>query len=650
MQNLKQILFFVVVFSAAWSLSPSVSAQTPAIERIEVQSLSPGRPVRVLAFGSGLKDPLYLWTPYGNISHIPGDSKPDEKLAQFSGAFAKQVPSGICQTRVVTAHGVSTERLLVVDVLPAHSPGDSCEVNPPSAVLPLPCSVNGQINALKPKFFALDLFRDRPVSIEVFARRLNSPLDPVLRVLDAAGQELAFADDTPGLAGDAQLRLMVPKDGRYVLELRDVQYSGSAAHYFHLRVGGFPLVQGAYPRRSAAGGNVELVGDTMPGVKARVPDTGPASLAAVSVDTEQGSGFATVCRVEAVPLLETEPNDRREEATTVPKDSVAIAGRFQSQDDTDWFRIVITEPRHLCVTAHTRDVGSPSDVVLELWDADGNRILESDDAGRSDAQISKAVEHAGDYFIRVRELGGQGGTVWTYDLDIQLQGRVELATAVDTLPVPEAGTAVIPITVLRHGFTEAFELVAENLPNGVVSPPVVVTKKQKTAFVTIREIEASSGNWQQQMQLRGRRKSGQHLANVWFDPPAQNGSAYHLPKHVSGVFAFRAPAAPFSLTCDTEEFLLVPGTEKKLIVNAKRSEGWAQPIQITSAVPKAEMPPGITVTDVTMAKDTAELTVRVDQNAFAGRYSVSLQGTLKKDKTTIVQPVATITLTVGILD
>ncbi|MFA5192763.1 MAG: hypothetical protein WC740_18800 [Verrucomicrobiia bacterium] len=109
----------------------------------------------------------------------------------------------------------------------------------------LPMIVNGRID--KPD--DVDVFRiegregDEFVA-EVMARRLNSPLDSVLKLTDASGMEIAFNDDhTDKSAGltthhaDAYIRTTLPKSGAYYLYLSDTQHHGGPEYAYRLRIG-----------------------------------------------------------------------------------------------------------------------------------------------------------------------------------------------------------------------------------------------------------------------------------------------------------------------------------------------------------------------------------------------------------------------------
>ena len=81
------------------------------------------------------------------------------------------------------------------------------------------------------------------VVAEVFARRLDSPLDSVLKLTDAAGQRLALNDDHEDTAdglhthhADSRIDVKLPADGEYYLYLSDAQHEGGREYAYRLRI------------------------------------------------------------------------------------------------------------------------------------------------------------------------------------------------------------------------------------------------------------------------------------------------------------------------------------------------------------------------------------------------------------------------------
>ncbi|MBI5395176.1 MAG: pre-peptidase C-terminal domain-containing protein [Verrucomicrobia bacterium] len=96
---------------------------------------------------------------------------------------------------------------------------------------PLPLALNGIIE----KDGDVDWFRFHAAKgqvweVNVFARRLRSPLDSVLTITDANGSQIASNDDSGG--PDSYLRFNVPRDGDYMIKVTD-QLSKGGPDYIY---------------------------------------------------------------------------------------------------------------------------------------------------------------------------------------------------------------------------------------------------------------------------------------------------------------------------------------------------------------------------------------------------------------------------------
>jgi hypothetical protein len=131
-----------------------------------------------------------------------------------------------------------------VDTLPEileHEPNNSPDTAQP---VTLPVIVNGRIDA--PGDW--DVFRfegkaGQEIVAEVYARRLDSPLDSVLKLTDAQGQQLAFNDDHEDKGSglnthhaDSYLTAKLPANGTYFIHLGDIQRNGGPEYAYRLRL------------------------------------------------------------------------------------------------------------------------------------------------------------------------------------------------------------------------------------------------------------------------------------------------------------------------------------------------------------------------------------------------------------------------------
>lgn len=131
-----------------------------------------------------------------------------------------------------------------VDELPEcleREPNDSRDA---AQAVTLPVIVNGRIAHPGDRdIFVLEGRKDDRIVAEVTARRLGSPLDAVLELVDSSEVRIAFSDDVEDRAdglhthhADSRLAATLPADGRYFLRLADVQNKGSSAHAYRLRI------------------------------------------------------------------------------------------------------------------------------------------------------------------------------------------------------------------------------------------------------------------------------------------------------------------------------------------------------------------------------------------------------------------------------
>jgi hypothetical protein len=157
---------------------------------------------------------------------------------------ATDKPTGLRWLTAGKGDRVSNRVPFLVDLLPdflEHEPNNTA--NEAQSVT-LPIIINGRIDRPGDS----DVFRfqghvGQDVVAEVYARRLDSPLDSVIKLTDAAGHQLAFNDDFEdkgrGLNthhADSWLRVTLPADGDYYLHLGDAQQKGGPEYAYRLRL------------------------------------------------------------------------------------------------------------------------------------------------------------------------------------------------------------------------------------------------------------------------------------------------------------------------------------------------------------------------------------------------------------------------------
>lgn len=328
------------------------------------------------------------------------------EVAPTAGGFRVRVPStmpaGVGAVRVFTASGGASLQWVMIDDLATAPP-------PADGRLSLPCSVEGTTSALGVTSYRFDGHKGQRVAVEVVANRLGSRLDPVVRLLDAAGRELAYADDTPAIAPDCALACALPADGEYRVELRDVNYDGGSEYRYRLRVGDFPFAQPAFPHAR---------GDVVAG--------------------------AFPAKIE------------------LPAD---VSGRFAAAGERHVYAFEGKAAERVFLRARARSIGSATAPVVNLLGPGGGAVAEVKQPGKKVAAnvpplpptetdwdpIEYALPSDGTYSLVVQDANGYGAE-HVYRLEVERSPSFELAVDVDSVTATPGSTAKIGFTCTRRKF------------------------------------------------------------------------------------------------------------------------------------------------------------------------------------------------------
>ena len=640
-------------------LGSLAGAQDPIIDRLDGTGLHPGQKAEVVVAGKQLQGTMALWTPVGTLRLKAGaDVSRDQPVALEGDISAEAIP-GIYPVRLITDHGCSEAAWVVVDDLPTVSVTAEADNRSAGQQVSLPCSIGGQLNAVAPRFFRFSLVEGQVLTAEVFARRLSSELDPVLRLLGPDGRELAYSDDVPGTEGDALLQWKAAVAGEYRLELRDVRYTGGARHFFHLRLGRIPAAVTALPRLVTAGAALSLLdaqGAVIAQAVAGESVAGAGSLVPIrsrGADAEAASIVSAVV-VAGMVAGESEPNDAREQATAVAADAVGISAVFQQPGDVDWFRISATAAGNLTALARTRDAASPSDLQLELYNADGGKLAEADDAGPKDAEISFQLPAAGDYFLKVTELAGRSGPVWSYGVQLHLGKPSVLVTLpADRLSVPRGGSASLVLGLRRLQYDGPLKVEAVGLPAALQMEPFTVGGRQSAVplVLTATDPAATAGDadWGP-ISVRVSAVDGSVPATVvqLVPPPPRKADAdvFRSMRSRADLFVAVRPAGEFSLQAVPAAVTVEQGATATVTVKAVRGKDWTVPIELALATPADQLSPGVAVAGGNLTADELAITITAAADAAVGPCTVFLQGKSKKDNNERIFPLPPVRLEV----
>ena len=151
---------------------------------------------------------------------------------------------GICRLTASRQGFVSNPLPFALDTLPETFDQEPNNTPARAQKVKLPVIINGRVD--RPDDWDVFKFTGRSnetIVAEVCARRLDSPLDSVLKLTDATGRLLAFNDDHEDLAAganthyaDSYLMARLPADGTYCVHLGDTAQHGGEEYGYRLRI------------------------------------------------------------------------------------------------------------------------------------------------------------------------------------------------------------------------------------------------------------------------------------------------------------------------------------------------------------------------------------------------------------------------------
>ena len=655
---IRWILAVVALFAAA----EQVSAQAPTLTYTTPLALKPGVPNDLKLHGAGLVGPTQLWTSFASQAVL----KPDVPMNGMNAAecvynvtVPSDVPVGIYGVRVATANGTSPIRIVLVDDLPSVAQAAGNATPAGAQALTLPVAVDGQVANLSQHYFKFTVAAGQFVSFDLLARRIGSTLDPMIRLLDAKGRELAYSDDVPGLRNDSRLCYQFKDAGEYMLELRDIRFQGSAAHFFRLRIGDFPCVTVPYPLAVKKGvpGNVNFAGLNLDGVQpVAINFPADAAFAWASVGAKRANGassnFAQIAVSDRDEFLETEPNDDPKAPNRVDL-AQGINGRFDKVGDIDHFVFAAKKGQAMTFTGITHRQGSPASLLMRLLNAAGGQLAAKEDFGAIDPTFDFTFPDDGDYTLAVQDLYRQGGPQYAYRIvATPVQTGFTLSASADTLNVVAGGTTMITVTAVRKGHAGTINVAAVDLPVGVTSSPTFIGPGRDSAVLTLRSAADAAPGKVTLAKIVGTAKiNNADVTAVASVSPALTTLFAGLPwppQNLTNSFAIGvSPKLPISFSIDPPELVFGRDLTATVKVKVERQEKFDEAITIAvTPVAPAGLPAGITAAVKPIVKATNEIDIVFTANAQAplGEFTVVLTGAINQNNVNTTQPTPGITL------
>lgn len=456
--------FLTVGATTGWS-QPTLTAVTPL-------TLSPGVTTDVTVTGTNLVDPLQVWTSFPStveVVPVAADAKaPTSRTIKVTATA--DTPLSLGGILVGTPAGATDYKLVIVDELPNQKDSGKNHTMETAQVIPARCSVEGATGSAVSDFYRIAVKKDQLLSVEVYASRIQSTVDPLLRLIDASGTELAAADDDAGLGAEARLSWRAKVDGEVFIELRDSQYR--AAGPYIMRVGDFPLVTTPFPLGARSGstmvfrfvGPKQVDGPTETAERQilRIGERiGKMSLEG-QIAAGQAKTFSEIVVSPFPEFIESEPNGKVLDASLLVA-PCAINGRFGAPGDQDCYQFVAVKGQNVRFEVTSRSAGSPAMVFLRVYDAAGKTLKETAVNDQDEWSVDFAPPADGAYYLVAEDLLHRGGNDFSYRIAAKLDGDFQLAVKHDAttkLQIASAQNGGFPVTIqcVRQGYTGAVQL------------------------------------------------------------------------------------------------------------------------------------------------------------------------------------------------
>ncbi len=464
------------------------SPQTPTLNTPASLGAKPGEEVEIALTGTNLAEPTVVLVSCPAKVTIPTDNKNGTEAGKLRVKVTvdAKCQNGLYTVRVATRHGVSNARPFVVDSLAIVASTATNRTKDTAQAVTAPCVVTGSIANETSEFFKVKVNANQKLTFEVLARRIGSPLDPIVVLHDAkTKRELVnlYADDTPGLQGDCRLTHTFKEAGEILVEVRDTTHRGGGDFTYRLRIGEFPGATTAFPL-AAQRGKETNIGFAGPEKIAAVNVTAPKDPTLAAFYVAPGAGWPVpVLLTDFSQITEQEPNDEPAKANKLPVPG-GVSARFDKAKDVDHFAITGKKGQKLIITTQTFEVNSPAEVLVRVLDAKGAQVGASNPATPTNRfEFTPAAD--GDYTIACEHQNFLHGPDEVYYLSVVPSGPdFNVALLFDRGEAPAGGGTGVFATVTRlNGYAGPVELSIDG--DAALSGKLTLPAGQTLAFIPL---------------------------------------------------------------------------------------------------------------------------------------------------------------------
>lgn len=661
-----------------------------------------GRALRLVIEGYGIASEMEIESTLSGSFARLGEAADEDRLqkqrrpndrnlqaAVFLVEIDADAAPGLYPLRAISEDGLSNALLFRVDTVSEVSERslrdgirDSSAATEAPRIDALPIVVNGTLDGAERDRYRFQAAPGERIVLEVEARRVGSAIDPVLRLLDGEGSEIASNQEGPGIDVDARLDWQPPEAGEYVVEVHDARYSDQRRNFYRLKLiaasdyeyadAVFPLGarRGEETRFGFTGGSAATTREVT-----RAADTDNAfDSVGPPVATKASAALPFRVIVGNHPeVLESET--AVDETLGTP---VVVNGRIDDAGEVDRYRIAAEPGQRLLIEVEGTALGS-SDLfgVLTVATPDGEYLASSgDDIPDPDTfrllsptatsfdpwVVVEAPAGVDELHVAVEDLVGRGGPRFGYRLTATANGPdFELRLGTAQLTLNNGASKPIDVGAVRRGYLGPIRLYVEEPPAGIEARDGWITRE-------VRDLDtrtlARSGRILVTADLDAPRR--RFDLEIWGEAVLEDGTVIRRRATVPGSVTSVRAGDGRSYTTEAERSFSAPWLETRLPVlltgqTGPRLVGLApETVRLVKGMPfdfgwKFEPPPGeetatkppmvvSALIGVGVGEFRVETTEKADYNKSEGsklirssdgtqhdRYTVTLTGEITVD-------------------
>ncbi len=455
------LFLFCLSFTLIATMPARVTRADATLVTSNPQAIEPSKTTRLVLAGTSFSAPLRVWTSCeAQVTVVSVEAN----QASIDVTPAAGVTVGSIGLWVATAEGPTDVLQLLVDDLPSVLDNGTNHQREQAQEIASLAGIDGTSDGPLSDFYRFHAQAGQRIAFEVHAQRLGSTMDPVMRLLDSAGKQLALTDDDEGDA-DGRFAYAFKQEGDYVIEVFDSRF-GAGGRY-RLRVGDFPIITAPMPMAAQLSSRVQcsFVGQDSALVATReveIPAAHAYDSLAIAARLPDGKSSAWV------PMLIRTATQQVESGLTSTAEPLAIpagiSGQLAATNEIDSYQVKGGKGQGVQFAARTRSLGMPTLLQMQLFNAAGAKVAETAVSDADEWSFNFTFPEDGIYRLAVNDLLHRGGTGFGYLIEV---GSIE-SFAVALKPdakvrerfaiAMEQGAAAIDLQVERTGYEGAIDV------------------------------------------------------------------------------------------------------------------------------------------------------------------------------------------------